>query len=343
MRRGPPLLYSEAAGKAWAEEYARTDSIYAVSEKFGVHAQTILHRLKTLGVHIKGRTKHSIATLQTAAEKRGGVCLSAEYHGIGKKYRFRCHRGHEWETRGNSLLRGDWCRKCANKDQECSLADLQQKAEAQGGRCLSTAYLGALQKHIFECSEGHVWEATWSNIYLGTWCALCADKAQLRTDGLAWIQELAAKREGTCLSAEYLGRHNKHKFRCHKGHEWSAQPGVMAYSDSWCPHCANKHSKAELAIFKAVKEQYPDALNGQRRLLPTKAFELDIYIPSLKKAIEYDGWHHSFYDGAADRDARKDAECLQVGIKLLRISEADYEANRPATIQRALDFLAVTL
>lgn len=47
----------------------------------------------------------------------------------------------------------------------------------------------------------------------------------------------------------------------------------------------------EQAIYYYLKKHFPDAINGDRECLAGK--ELDIYIPSCKFAIEYDGqtWH----------------------------------------------------
>ena len=51
--------------------------------------------------------------------------------------------------------------------------------------------------------------------------------------------------------------------------------------------------------------------------------ELDIYIPSIKVAIEYDGafWHRS--EKAREREERKFQQCQELGINLLRIKEEE--------------------
>lgn len=50
-----------------------------------------------------------------------------------------------------------------------------------------------------------------------------------------------------------------------------------------------------------------------------KRLELDIFIPSLKRAIELDGdyWHSS--PERKKTDKRKNKECADAGIKLLRL------------------------
>ena len=47
----------------------------------------------------------------------------------------------------------------------------------EGGRCLSKSYINAKTKLEWECSEGHRWWATPSNIrHIGTWCPKCSAK-----------------------------------------------------------------------------------------------------------------------------------------------------------------------
>ena len=70
----------------------------------------------------------------------------------------------------------------------------------------------------------------------------------------------------------------------------------------------------EQAIFYYVRHYFADAINRYRDL----GFELDIFIPSINTAIEYDGflWHKK-----SDRDLEKNRECAKHGIRLIRIRE----------------------
>lgn len=101
--------------------------------------------------------------------------------------------------------------------------------------------------------------------------------------------------------------------------------------------------KEEL-VYNFIRGLIPEAIRGKRGLLKTKSFQLDVYIPSLKKAIEFDGtfWHKSDWavmHGAFFRDARKDRECLEAGIELLRINECDFDANRDSIFAKITAFL----
>lgn len=58
-----------------------------------------------------------------------------------------------------------------------TIQDLHAHAQARGGRCLSTDYLGWRKaKHKWECYQGHTWENTWEVTRAGVWCKTCKKK-----------------------------------------------------------------------------------------------------------------------------------------------------------------------
>ena len=111
-----------------------------------------------------------------------------------------------------------------------------------------------------------------------------------------------------------------------------------------CPHClrSNKNgkSKQEKEVLTYIKSIYNDIIiENTKHIIPNK--ELDIYLPNLKLAFEYDGtyWHADprFYkendliwhkkvtaDEIWKRDMEKDILCNQYKIKLIRVKEYDW-------------------
>ena len=73
----------------------------------------------------------------------------------------------------------------------------------------------------------------------------------------------------------------------------------------------------EQAISYYLSIYFKDIINRYRAL----GFELDIYIPSLKFAIEYDGQGYHSCKNRLDNDIKKNNLCIENGIKLLRIRE----------------------
>lgn len=275
--------------------------------------------------------------LQNLAAQKGGKCLSTEYSGVMSKYWWVCAKGDKWEAKANSVQQGGWCPSCAGKAPH-DLRWLQELAAKRGGRLLSDKYYGVMSKYWWECAKGDKWEAVASSIQQGGWCPHCAGMAPR---DLQWLQELAAQKGGRCLATEYSGMLSRYWWECAKGYRWEAVAGDIQ-QDHWCPHCSkvSKTSRGEIELREFVKRHYLDtAERGVRRLLPNRRFELDIWIPSLRKAIEFDGEYRHDTPKRRASDARKDAECLQAGIKLLRVRYKDYVKNKEETRQKVLKFL----
>ena len=119
-----------------------------------------------------GSKRGTIEGVRAIVEARGGRVLSTVYNNERTPIQVDCGKGHTFDTNAGYLNSGNWCRYCANNQQK-TLQHLQAAAELKGGTCLSKNYLGAREKHLFRCSEGHEWSARASNIMTGTWCPKC--------------------------------------------------------------------------------------------------------------------------------------------------------------------------
>jgi hypothetical protein len=115
------------------------------------------------------------------------------------------------------------------------LSQLQTIARERGGKCLSNYYVNDNTKLLWECAEGHQWEAIPNSIKNGRWCPICIGKHQTIEN----MQELAMEKGGKCLSNDYLGSKNKLLWECAKGHQWEAIPNSIK-NGRWCPQCGIK-------------------------------------------------------------------------------------------------------
>ena len=84
-------------------------------------------------------------------------------------------------------------------------------------------------------------------------------------------------------------------------------------------------SFGEQTILYYVSLAFPTAINRYMEF----GFELDIYIPEIRTAIEYDGsyWHRD----KQKRDNNRDKECKDLGIKLFRFRERGLTKTKYAT------------
>ncbi len=59
---------------------------------------------------------------------------------------------------------------------------------------------------------------------------------------LKYFQDLAASKQGRCLSGVYTNMKTQMTWECHKGHQWEACSSSVLYQKSWCPKCRNENS-----------------------------------------------------------------------------------------------------
>lgn len=182
----------------------------------------------------------TIESMKEIAKERGGRCLSKKYISASTKLRWSCSEGHEWDATPNSIKNGNWCPYCRGYHQ--TIEDMQKIAKSRGGKCLSIEFISATAKLRWQCSQGHIWDATPNLVKNhGTWCKKCANEklSKDRRSSIETMKGLAQKKGGECLSTEYINAHTKLKWRCSEGHEWETVPMVISRG-GWCPICAKK-------------------------------------------------------------------------------------------------------
>lgn len=172
--------------------------------------------------------------MHVLASSRRGKCLSLEYLNSHSKLKWECSKGHQWEAKPSNIKSGKWCPHCSG-NVPLSIQEMKDLAKIKGGKCLSNIYLNSSTKLKWQCSKGHKWEATPSNIKKGKWCPYCIGKYQSIKD----MHELAKTRNGKCLSSHYINNITKLEWECSKGHHWEARPSNIT-SGKWCPVCAGK-------------------------------------------------------------------------------------------------------
>lgn len=88
-------------------------------------------------------------------------------------------------------------------------------------------------------------------------------------------------------------------------------------------------SKKEKEVLNFVKENYSGIIleNDRKEIHP---YELDIFIPDLKIAIEFDGtyWHQEGVTKPIGYHDRKDQMCHNRGITIYHIKESDWDRNK---------------
>lgn len=285
-----------------------------------------------------GLDRKTIAEVRELAAQKGGECLSDTYVNSTSKLRWRCRSGHEWDTSYKAVSRGHWCSACCTRKlAKNTLADANQVAIEKGGRCLSTNYKSNKSNLRWQCAAGHEWEASFKAVAgkNDTWCVVCA-KHKKHT--LEDVQQTAAQNGGTCLSSSYKSSTEKMRWRCAKGHEWESIYSTILHRKTWCPRCRTSASRPEKQLYSNTVSVMPEAINNAR-VFPGSRMELDIYIPSTNRGVEFDGHYWHSRPDAIERDARKDALCEANGIALMRVKEKEYKADPEAVTRQVIEFL----
>lgn len=183
--------------------------------------------------------------------------------------------------------------------------------------------LGCNKKAWWKCSKGHEWQSIINNRNMGRGCPYCVERKVLKGfNDLATVNPILAsewnyKKNGDLKPENFMP--NSHKqvwWKCSKEHEWQATIANRNIGRN-CPICNTESNTSfpEYAILFYLKKHGEKAIHSYKDL----GYELDVYIPSMKTAIEYDG--EFYHKNKAKKDLEKNLKCKQDGIKLYRIRE----------------------
>ena len=272
----------------------------------------------------------------------------------GYKAYWICAKGHSYQTVVSERTRTDGkatgCPYCAGKKALAGFNDLatvrpeiakQWDYESNGDLKPSEVTEYSMKRVYWRCDNGHVWDSTVANRSVGNGCPYCSGKKLLQgfNDLRTLFPDVAAEwSEQNKESPEDFtaGSHTKVKWKCSKcGHIWTAQIKERTYSHTGCPKCTHyfKTSAPEQALFFYIKQCFHDAVNSYKDK-SLSGREVDIYIPSIKMGIEYDGgyWHNN-----NDRDSEKTQILKNNGIDLIRVRERNAKPIDDGSIQIITD------
>ena len=281
-------------------------------------------------------------------EKNGDLKPSDVLAGSHKKVWWKCAVGHEWMAEIKSRNSGEKCPYCSNKKVLVGYNDLytfcinnnredliNEFDVEKNGFSLREIMSGSKREVWWRCDKGHSYHASvYRRLKVGSGCGICSHNILMKNENdlLTTNPEIAQEWDydkNDCNPDEVMAGSNikKYWFICPKGHSYQATP-LSRKKGSNCPICSMEThtSFPEKAIFFYIKQYFDKAMENYRSAFLGRK-ELDIFIPDLKVAIEYDGvaWHKD-----VDRDVKKDIVCQKHGIIIIRIREngcADYHSD----------------
>lgn len=183
-------------------------------------------------------------------------------------------------------------------------------------------YQGANYKGMFRCKKcGYEWEAKTSHVLRGHGCPICGGSKRLTNE--QFLERLKMINPFLTPLEPYKNAKTKIPCRCVKcSCTVTVAPDKLLYSGYQCAECTKRYKTSfpEQAItyyLSLILNDKSKVINRYRGF--NDITELDVYIPSINTAIEYDGiyWHN----GKLEKDINKHNACKSHGIKLIRVIE----------------------
>ena len=254
--------------------------------------------------------------------ERNGIDCSLIFPNSNEpKYWWKCKYGHHYEsTCNNRYSAAIGCDVCAGRRVLSGFNDLVTWCKMHNRQDILDSWdyelndvtpqevFGQENTHIYKwkCDKGHHYERTCnarSRLYSCPVCN-CHELQSGVNDFATLYPELLSEwdyEKNSISPYDILPGANKTvHWKCAMGHTWSTKLHQRTRLFTGCKKCdrQNHTSFAEQSIYYYLKQFFSDTENGN---VDAIGMELDIYIPSLKVAIEYDGvrWHNSSASGAA--------------------------------------------
>ena len=281
-----------------------------------------------------------------------------------------CNKGHSWKAQIKHRTKGTGCPVCANKivlvgcnDLATTNPELATEWDFEKNNELTPTHVtfGSDKSVWWKCQNNHSWKAIIGDRVRGNGCPYCSKKKHIATTLVAGVlvpsREVSGSRvlegysdlatlypslltewdydKNVGISPNKIGRGSEQKvwWKCEKGHSWQAVVSNRIKGIG-CPICSKglRISIGEKTILYYLKQVFPNAQENYHADWLGKS-ELDIFVPTLNFAVEYDGsrWHSDI-----PKDLDKDNLCSEHGITLVRIRECRCPVYESSAIKHYL-------
>ncbi len=252
----------------------------------------------------------------------------------GAKVWWKCEKGHEWQARINSRVgQGNGCPYCSGRkaiknetDLTVTNPGLMEEWDYEKNSVSPHTLKGNSRVKVWwKCKKcGESWEALVSNrTALNRGCPYCEKKIIRKgeTDLESLYPYLAKewnfeKNKGIKPSEVFSNSGKKYWWKCNFcGYEWETAIYNRTKGHG-CPQCnLTGTSMPEQIILFYLKKHFNDAISREKIC----NYEIDIYLPSIKTGIEFDGivWHKN----KTEKDELKNKILKENGIRLIRVRD----------------------
>ena len=269
--------------------------------------------------------------------KNGNLTPDAFAKGARYKAWWKCQEcGREWQQEIKSYKGCVVCNKKHRLAENCLAKKFPEIAKewhsTKNGSLTPDDVFCTEKKVWWKCNKcGYEWQARIDNRVHNRGCPCCSNKIvisginDLATTHPELAKEWHPTKNGDLTPQKIsFGYGKKVWWLCPHGHEYQSTVNHRTGDNGTnCPICysGRQTSFAEQAFYYYIKQIYPDAISRYKADFLGK-MELDIFIPSIKIAIEYDGeaWHKNC---KGYREQKKYQICKENDIYLIRLKEKD--------------------
>jgi len=224
--------------------------------------------------------------------------------------------------------------------------EMIEKLDKHGYDLLSDDYINSKINMKLYCRKGdHIVNRNWNNINSGFDCPRCIGNYKKEFND---IKELFFKEDVILLEKEYINSHKIMLCYCLQCKNEFTISVANWLRGRRCAHCfmkeQGKDSVFEVEVRNWIESIFDKELMSYNDISQIKnpetnrSLELDIFIGSMNKAIEIQGYYHK-EKRTRVRDKLKRDLCIIKGIDLLEIWQDDWQDNKTNTKNMIKNFL----
>ena len=247
--------------------------------------------------------------------------------------------GEFWQTPGNHINgnRPRGCPVCGiietNRKNTYTIDEFIEKARKVHGDKYDYSkveYKGSSVKICIICPEhGEFWQTPSSHL-TGCGCPYCSGNAKDTTKTFIEKAENVHNYKYDYSSVEYINSQTPIKIICPIHGEFIQLPNNHLSKEYGCPKCSRITSRKENEVYDFLCGLIGSdkITRNTRSIIPP--LELDMYIPSLSIAVEFNGlrWHSEEFEPSKTYHLDKTEACNEKGIRLIHIFEDEWDLKK---------------
>ena len=330
----------------WTSDLIRAEALkYSGRKKFAMGSPSAYQAANRLGImdvicsHMstEGSTKQKkFSEVVEVFESNNYKLTNQIYYNTNQKLNSICPDGHLYQVSYELFAnRGYRCAECSGNRKK-TIEEVKKIFTDRNYTPMFSEYHKNISPLSVQCPQGHGWSVSVNNFNKGVECPICT-RGRSHKFSYNDVRDYFSEHGYTLISSEYANANTPLLTICSKGHEHSIRFGDFRYGYR-CGACVPRHtSKAEKEILEWVKTYYPSSKKKRAKdRKNNRMVELDIFVPELNLAIEYNGvYWHSEQHKHKNYHFEKMLFCNEKGIRLITIFEDEW-INRKEQVKNFL-------